>query len=55
MAKFIFYGNKGKLSTSSKEEYLQAISMKALIHNLIICWNYMYPRKNLWLQKQKIR
>lgn len=55
LARRIFYGNNGKLQASSKEEYLQATACKALIHNLIVCWNYMYMSKKLTQAKQNER
>ncbi|WP_162034100.1 Tn3 family transposase [Chryseobacterium potabilaquae] len=47
LAKRIFYGNNGEIKYVSKQEHLQATICKTLIHNLIVCWNYMYLSKKL--------
>lgn len=47
LAKQIFYGNNGEIKYVSKQEHLQATACKTLIHNLIVCWNYMYLSKKL--------
>lgn len=47
LAKRIFYGNNGEIKYVSKQEHLQATTCKTLIHNLIVCWNYMYLSKKL--------
>lgn len=45
LAKRIFYGNNGEIKYVSKQEHLQATACKTLIHNIIVCWNYMYLSK----------
>ena len=55
VARYIFYGNNGKINYSSKEEHLQITSCKTLIHNLIVCWNYMYLSKKLFQAKPEDR
>ena len=55
LSKYIFYGNNGQIKYPSKEEHLQATACKTLIHNLIICWNYMYLSKQFIKTKPENR
>lgn len=55
LSKYIFYGNNGQIKYASKEEHLQATACKTLIHNLIICWNYMYLSKQFIKTKPENR
>ena len=40
---------------ASKQEHLQVTACKTLIHNLIICWNYMYLSKHIFKEKPEKR
>jgi TnpA family transposase len=55
LARHIFYGNNGQIKYASKQEHLQVTACKTLIHNLIICWNYMYLSKQVFKAKPENR
>ncbi len=53
LARHIFYGNNGHIKYATKQEQLQATACKTLIHNLILCWNYMYLSKQIFKAPNK--
>ncbi len=53
LAKAVFYGNNQEFQYATKEEQCIAEGCKRLIENAIICWNYLYLARSIYLTESE--